>query len=294
MIDILKNLFPRFLKRYYHEVRFFLSSLRYGFPQNKLKLIGVTGSSGKSTTCSMIYHILKSNGEKVGLISTVGAYIDDSTVDIGLHVTTPDAHDIVRLLKVMVEKNIEYVVIEASSHALAQGRLGNLSFLCSAYTNITSDHIDWHKSWDNYADSKAKLIKMTSREGLVVLNKDDEKGYNYLRKSLERRKIKSINYSSEYLQKIESGLKQEFIFEGITFHLDLIGSYNISNALAAIEVVKFLRMDLTKISKSLLSFKTLEGRMEIIKEKPFTIILDFAHKYRFLKQIVIRNKSSFV
>lgn len=277
MINTLKKLSPPFLKVLYHKLRFLQASIQFGTPQKELKLIGVTGSSGKSTTAFMIYHILKENGLRVGLISTVGAYIEDKEMDTGLHVTTPDAHDIPKFLKEMVDNNIEYVVIETSSHALAQGRLGNLKFLISVFTNITSDHLDWHKTWKRYAFAKAKLIDMTEKNGLVIINKDDRKSYRLLKSKVIKSERDYFDYSIKDLENVKSSLIQKFTIDNVKFNINLVGSYNISNALAAIDTCLFLNISLEDCSKALETFKTLPGHMEVLKESPYKIILDFAH-----------------
>jgi UDP-N-acetylmuramoyl-L-alanyl-D-glutamate--2,6-diaminopimelate ligase len=287
----MKALVPDFLKVWYHEVLFLLSNLRYGLSDRKLTVIGVTGSSGKSTTAFMIYHILKESGKLVGLVSTVGAYIGDEEIDIGLHVTTPDAQHIPKLLSKMVKQDVEYAVIEVSSHALDQGRIGFLKFDRSTITNITSDHLDWHKNWDNYAIAKSKIIEKTKDKGLVVLNKDDKKSYQFIQSRFEEIKTPNfINYSLDLVKDIESTTKQRFSYQGIEFTIPLIGGYNISNALAAIQIAKSLGLTLDECANALESFETLRGHMEILKDDENKIILDFAHNTDSLKKSIIEAR----
>jgi UDP-N-acetylmuramoyl-L-alanyl-D-glutamate--2,6-diaminopimelate ligase len=291
MLSKLKALVPNFLKVWYHKVLFLLSNLRYGMPDRKLTVIGVTGSSGKSTTAFMIYHILKENGKRVGLISTIGAYIGDEEIDIGLHVTTPDAHHIPQLLSKMVKEGVEYAVIEVSSHALDQGRVGFLKFDRSTITNITSDHLDWHKNWENYAIAKTKIIEKTKEKGLVVLNKDDQKSYQFIQNRFEDIKTPNfINYSLGLVKDIESTGKQSFSYQGVEFNIPLIGSYNISNALAATQIAKSLGLTLEECAKALSSFETLRGHMEILKDDENKIILDFAHNTDSLKKSIVEAR----
>ena len=292
MIDKIKKLFPNFLKVWYHKLRFFLANLEAGFPDRKLKLIGVTGSSGKSTTSFMIYHILKNSGVKVGLISTIGAYIDGEEIDTGLHITTPDAHNIPKFLRRMLNSGVKYVIIEVSSHALAQGRLGNLRFDQSTITNITSDHLDWHKTWGNYANAKCKIIKMTKEDGLVILNKDDVKSYDYIKTKFNNCKhpqFKDISISM--LEDIKSDFDQSFILNDIPFNIPILGSYNISNALAAINITKDIGISVEDSSEALKSFQTLKGHMEVLGDKGNMIILDFAHNTDSLEQSLLEIRS---
>jgi UDP-N-acetylmuramoyl-L-alanyl-D-glutamate--2,6-diaminopimelate ligase len=291
MNNFIKKLFPNFIKVWYHKIRFLISNIKADKPNTKLKLIGVTGSSGKSTTAFMIYHILKESGKNVGLISTVGAYIDGNQIDIGLHVTTPDAHNIPKLLQRMVKDGCEYAVIEVSSHALSQGRLGNLKFDLSTITNITSDHLDWHKTWQRYAKSKSKIIDMTKPQGTVILNSDDEKGYRFIKKKLNNnRSLNVIDYSISLVQGLNSNTSQEFVFKDVRFIIPIIGSYNISNALAAIHITEKLGLTLNECSNALRNFETLKGHMEILRKENKSILLDFAHNTDSLKKSLIEAR----
>jgi UDP-N-acetylmuramoyl-L-alanyl-D-glutamate--2,6-diaminopimelate ligase len=291
MNNFIKKLFPNFIKVWYHKIRFLISNIKADKPNTKLKLIGVTGSSGKSTTAFMIYHILKESGKNVGLISTVGAYIDGNQIDIGLHVTTPDAHNIPKLLQRMVNDGCEYAVIEVSSHALSQGRLGNLKFDLSTITNITSDHLDWHKTWQRYAKSKSKIIDMTKPQGTVILNSDDEKGYRFIKKKLNNnRSLNVIDYSISLVQGLKSNTSQEFVFKDVRFIIPIIGSYNISNALAAIHITEKLGLTLNECSNALRNFETLKGHMEILRKENKSILLDFAHNTDSLKKSLIEAR----
>jgi UDP-N-acetylmuramoyl-L-alanyl-D-glutamate--2,6-diaminopimelate ligase len=292
MLTKLKALVPNFLKKWYHKILFLISNLRYGRPDKSLKLIGVTGSSGKSTTAFMIYHILKESGVSVGLISTVGAYIGEEEIDIGLHVTTPDAHDIPKLLRRMVKEGVKYAVIEVSSHALDQGRIGFLKFDRSTITNITSDHLDWHKSWKNYANAKSMIVEKTKPTGIVVLNKDDKKGYNFIQEKFKNKTHPNfVTYSQTLINNIKSDSKQTFTFLGVTFNIPLIGSYNISNALSAIEISKSIGLSLEQCAEALKSFKTLKGHMEVLKDDNSKIVLDFAHNTDSLEKSLIEVKN---
>lgn len=291
MNNFIKKLFPNFIKVWYHKICFLLSNIKAGRPNTRLKLIGVTGSSGKSTTAFMIYHILKESGKNVGLISTVGAYIDGNEIDIGLHVTTPDAHNIPKLLHKMVQKNCEYAVIEVSSHALSQGRLGNLKFDISTITNITSDHLDWHKTWEKYANAKSKIVDMTKPNGTVVLNSDDVKGYKFIKKKFKNKKnINFIDYSICLVEGVKSSTSQEFIFKGVGFNIPIIGSYNISNALVALHITRELGLTLNESSNALRNFETLKGHMKIFKKENKSILLDFAHNTDSLKKSLIEAR----
>lgn len=271
-------------KYYYRILRSIVGSIIYGNPSSGLKLIGVTGTSGKSTTSFMIYHVLKESGFKVGIISTVGAMVGDQKLDTGFHVTTPDPIQLQKFLKFMKDNGAEYVVLETSSHALAQGRLGLLNFDYSVFTNIKSDHLDWHGTWENYAAAKFKLVEKLKPNGTLIINKDDQKSYDYIAKGLRdqeiaSKKINLVEYSaSNSIVDVNETLNGiDFQLETIQMHLNLLGEYNLSNFLAAVSVGKTLGLSMNKIAEVIQSFKGLEGRMEILQSEPFGVIVDFAH-----------------
>lgn len=275
----MKNLLNK-LASILHLMQSFGANVYYAFPQRKLKLIGVTGTDGKTTTTQMIYHILKDNGFKVGYISTISARIGEKEIDTGFHVTTPDPWSVPKYLKMMADQGIEYVVLEATSHGLVQNRLWGLEFNSATITNIKSDHLDYHKTWENYAKAKALLLDKVKEEGVVVLNDDDKESAKFLKnylKDVEEDEIKQIWYSKSQLSDVESSFKGfSFEFEGQAFTLPIIGNYNLENALAAINICKKY-LPLTLISKALSTFPSPIGRMEVIQTKPFVTIIDFAH-----------------
>ena len=157
-----------------------LAAAWHGFPSRKLRIIGITGTDGKTTTCTLAASILKAAGHRVGTITTVSAEIGDQEVDTGFHTTTPDAPDMQRYLAQMVDAGREYAVIEATSHGLAQHRLDAVEFDIAAVTNITHEHLDLHGSWENYRDAKAMLFRALAASyrkprtaKVAVLNADD-------------------------------------------------------------------------------------------------------------------------
>jgi UDP-N-acetylmuramoyl-L-alanyl-D-glutamate--2,6-diaminopimelate ligase len=166
-----------------------------------------------------------------------------------------------------------------------------LKFDRSTITNITSDHLDWHKNWENYAIAKTKIIEKTKEKGLVVLNKDDQKSYQFIQNRFEDIKTPNfINYSLGLVKDIESTSQQSFSYQGVEFNIPLIGSYNISNALAAIQIAKSLGLTIEECAKALSSFETLRGHMEILKDDENKIILDFAHNTDSLKKSIVEAR----
>ncbi|MCA9386446.1 UDP-N-acetylmuramyl-tripeptide synthetase [Candidatus Dojkabacteria bacterium] len=293
LLKALKIIVPEPLRKQWRLLLSLIGSVRYGFPARKLKFIGVTGTSGKSTTTAMIYHLLSENGYDVGMISTVGARAGKKNLETGLHVTTPDPFELQKILAFMVKRKMEYVVIEASSHALAQGRLGNVHFDISVFTNIKKDHLDWHKTWENYAKSKAILAKKTKPSGKIIVNREDKEMYKFLSDYLgDTYTDRFITYSfNEILNISESNGNINFRLDNTNFSLPMLGMYNVENALAAINVAQVLGIDPKESSTVLKSFPGIKGRMEIMQREPFFVIVDFAHNNdSLIKSLQSANK----
>ncbi|MEK7166173.1 MAG: Mur ligase family protein, partial [Patescibacteria group bacterium] len=160
----------QWLINYYHLGRSILANIIYGFPSRRLKVIGVTGTDGKTTTSHLIYHILKSTGRKVALISSVSARIGDEEMETGLHRTTPDAFEMQPIIKRIADKGFEYLVLETTSHALDQNRVYGIKYEVGVSTNVTPEHLDYHKTYANLLRTKAKLLL---RAKTSIINKDD-------------------------------------------------------------------------------------------------------------------------
>jgi UDP-N-acetylmuramoyl-L-alanyl-D-glutamate--2,6-diaminopimelate ligase len=250
-----------------------LASEFYGKPSEKLKVIGVTGSDGKTTTSHMIYEILKKANKKVGLISTIAARINEKEIDTGFHVTNPEPLALHKFLKDMVDSGIEYAVIEVTSHGIAQKRVSSVHFDIAVLTNITHEHIDYHKTFENYRDTKLELFLNAKAS---VLNSDDE-NYDYFKNKI---KGKIISYSL----KDKKDLK---INKLMGEDLDKIGEYNIQNALAAAAVGKELGVSTEDINLALSGMNSPKGRLEKIKNgKGVEIYIDFAHTPNSLKNVL--------
>lgn len=267
-------------KNFLHKLQSMYGHIRFGFPANEMKIIGVTGTDGKTTTTSMIYHILEQSGLNVGYISTINAKIGDKELDTGLHVTTPDPYDVPRYLRMMADQGVEYVVLESTSNGLQQNRLWGVTFDSALITNIRSDHLDYHGTWENYANAKFMIVQKLVDSGLLILNEDDKKSFKWLSSKLseldrERLITKSISKKLiENLEKSVTGMK--FTYKEQLFETRLIGSYNIENILEVIEVCNRY-IDLADIAKALKSFDAPKGRTERVLEEPFGVFVDFAH-----------------
>lgn len=255
----------------------------FEFKPEKLKLIGVTGTDGKTTVSSMIAHMLRETGYKPGLITTVSAKIGSRELDTGLHVTTPGSKDIMKYLELMKQEQCTHAIMECTSQGIYMGRLAGLKFDCVVYTNITQDHLGYHKTWENYAKAKAMLAELHLKtDGVVIINKDD-KGC----KILKNLKVNSRYYTLKSAKNSEKTMLVGKVYEkrkGLTllvsnlkYDLPFYGKFNGSNILASTLCVNQFGISTDKAIKSLTTFKNVRGRMQFIQEDPFAVIVDFAH-----------------
>lgn len=249
-----------------------LALLFYRFPSRRLKVIGVTGTDGKTTTVSLIYEILREAKLPVAMVSTVSAKIGHEEIDTGFHVTAPDPWLLQKLLRRMADSGIKYVVLEATSHGLDQFRLLGINFEIGMLTNITREHLDYHKTFENYRNAKLILLKKAK---IAVLNKDDE-SFEFVKSRLDG---KVITY----------GIKSEADFtpEKFAFKTKLLGEYNQYNSLAAIAVSSKLGVADSVIKKAVAAFPGVKGRMEEINEgQNYKVVVDFAHTPNGLEQVL--------
>jgi UDP-N-acetylmuramoyl-L-alanyl-D-glutamate--2,6-diaminopimelate ligase len=261
----------------------------YEIDTTKMKYIGITGTDGKTSTCTMIYHILKENGFKPALITTVSAKIGKEEIDIGLHTTTPTSQELYTLIKKAEKAECTHMILETTSHGLEQGRLSGLEFDIVGYTNISNEHLDYHKTWEHYVDAKALLIKEYLKDGgRAILNLDD-KSYsklNSLNTAHWKYSLKAVAdvHATDIIENM-TGLSflTKFANQEIETELSILGEYNVSNFLLACSVCLSLGLDLKDIVKHVSSFETVKGRMEILQKEPFLVIIDYAHTPNALK-----------
>ena len=272
----------------------FIASSFYGNPSSKLKVIGVTGTDGKTTTSTLIYYLLETAGRKAGLVSSVSAMVGNKEIDTGFHVTNPDPVSLHGFLAEMAKKNCEFAVVEVTSHGIDQERVSGVSFDSAVLTNITHEHLDYHKTFESYRDAKAKLFQ--SANNFVVLNRDDE-SFGYIN-SIIPNNIKRMSYGIKdrsvdlYGQNIhEENDKTVFeIINGVnsfTMQSKLPGEYNVANTLAAIATTLMYGVSVDLVKKALLSFKAPKGRLEKIENKKgIEIYIDFAHTPNSLENVL--------
>jgi UDP-N-acetylmuramoyl-L-alanyl-D-glutamate--2,6-diaminopimelate ligase len=251
------------LKNIYHLFQAIVANLLYGFPSRNLKVIGVTGTDGKTTTTHLIAHILKTAGKKVSFVSSVGASIGSTESDIGFHVTTPSSFALQKLLRQSVDNHDQFFVLETTSHALDQNRVWGIKYEIGVITNITHEHLDYHKTYEEYTNVKIKLLRMSN---IGVVNNDDESF-----QKIKNLKLRVKNYNS----KLKS-LK-------LLGELTLFNQYNYS---AAYTVCKELGLSEEIILKAMKSFELPKGRVDLVYNKDFKVVIDFAHTPNALLQLL--------
>jgi UDP-N-acetylmuramoyl-L-alanyl-D-glutamate--2,6-diaminopimelate ligase len=265
----------------------------YGFPHKKLKIIGVTGTNGKTTTTHLMKHILDDAGKKTALMGTNHIIIGDQIIP-ATH-TTPESLEISAYLEKMVAAGCEYLVMETSSHALKQGRVSALDFKTAAFTNLTQDHLDYHKTFDDYLKAKQILFAELNEEngGRGIVNYDSPYRDDFL--AITKVPVWSYglkdgaDFQAKNIVMDANGTFFDLFFGGKTYpvQMHLIGDFNVYNALAAIAAVAAEGIDLHIVLSSLSSAQQVKGRFEKIKEKfgP-TVIIDYAHTPDGLKNIM--------
>jgi len=277
----------------------YLAAAFYDWPGRKLTVIGVTGTDGKTTTCNLLYQILKAADFKVGMISTVNAVIGDEVLDTGFHVTTPDAHDVQRYLAKMVAAGLTHVILETTSHGWAQYRVDACEFDIGVVTNITHEHLDEHGSYENYRAAKARLFSSLERTlpkpqenpRLAVINRDDQ-SFEFLNDFIKVDKVaygmgETADIHAYDVKYSPKGMK--FVVEinklRVTMKVNLFGEYNVYNCLAALSAA-VVGLDIAPevAARGIASLPGIPGRMEVIDMgQDFIAIVDFAHTPNALK-----------
>ena len=255
-----------------------VATLFYGNPSHKLKLVGVTGTNGKTTIATLLYNMFRKFGYKVGLLSTVCNYIDD--VEIPADHTTPDPIELNELLAKMVEAGCEYAFMECSSHAIHQKRIGGLKFAGGLFTNLTRDHLDYHKTFENYRNAKKAFFDGLPKDAFAITNADDKNGMIMVQNTKATVKTYSIRSMADFRARI-----LECHFEGMYLEIDgrevgvqFIGKFNVSNLLAVYGAAIMLGKKPEDILLVLSTLHSVSGRLEPIHSpEGFTAIVDYAH-----------------
>lgn len=255
-----------------------LATMLYGNPTSRLKLVGVTGTNGKTTVATVLYNLFRRLGYKVGLLSTVCNYIDGEAVPTD-H-TTPDPVTLNKLLARMSEAGCEYAFMEVSSHSVVQHRIEGLVFAGGIFTNLTRDHLDYHKTFDNYLKAKKTFFDNLPEDAFVLSNKDDRNGEIMLQNTKANKYLYSVQTIADFNAKI-----LESHFEGMILEMDseevavqFVGRFNVSNLLAVYGAAVLLGEDKHAVLVALSALRPVSGRFETIRSpKGYTAVVDYAH-----------------
>jgi len=252
-----------------------------------IKLIGVTGTSGKTTTCFLVYNMLKKLGKKVGYIGTIGFYMDSKVRD--LPNTTPYIHELYNCLLECRNNDIEYVVMEVSSHALDMDRVYGLKFDVCGFTNISQDHLDYHGTIESYANTKVKLFSKLRGNKTAIINIDDD--YSDMFMLNENNNITVSENSGDVsiynINMTNLGIDFCFNYNGKDYitSIDMVGKYNVYNYIMAVMLINSCGFDIDKII-NLSDVKAPRGRMEMVKYGTNSIFVDYAHKPDAVKKVL--------
>lgn len=249
-----------------------------GNPSQRMKLVGVTGTNGKTTIATVLYNMFRRMGYKCGLCSTVCNYIDGRPIPT--ECTTPDAVTLNNLLGQMADEGCEYAFMEVSSHSVAQHRIGGLTFAGGIFTNLTRDHLDYHKTFENYRDAKKAFFDALPREAFAVTNADDRNGMVMVQNTRAQVKTYSARGAADFRGRI-----LEESFEGMNLEMDgrevfvqFVGRFNVSNLLAVYAAAVLLGVEPDEALVQLSAMKPVDGRFESIRSpKGVTAIVDYAH-----------------
>lgn len=291
--SVVKVFIPRKLFRkiepYGHLGEAVLLNILNGFPARGLKIIGVTGTNGKTSTCFLIHRMMVEAGYNVGLMTTVGYGVGDDIKPQIHHMTNVSVPQLMRRLKQMKRAGVEWLVLETTSHALAQHRVWGIPYSVAVMTNVTHEHLDYHGTFENYRDAKRQLFKLAGRnkKGLRVgiINAEDPSAklfakdiarpltYGVKDGGIRAVDIKAISTGSDFTVKSSTHKDQK-----LKIHVNLPGSFNVYNALAAVGVGFALKMRPGQIEKGIAALRSVEGRMTAIDGgQDFSVVVDYAH-----------------
>lgn len=263
-----------------------MASNFYENPSQNLTLVGVTGTNGKTTIATLLYQLFRTLGFKVGLLSTVCNYIDDEAVE-STH-TTPNALELNALLARMVEAGCEYAFMEVSSHSVEQRRIAGLQFRGGIFTNLTRDHLDYHKTVENYLKAKKRFFDELPKTAFALTNADDKNGEVMLQNCVAEKKTYSLRTLANFKTRI-----LENSFEGMLLQMNelevmmpFVGKFNAANLSAVFGAAVLLGFDELEVLTKLSSLKSVSGRFETIRNEGITAIVDYAHTPDALNNVI--------
>jgi UDP-N-acetylmuramoyl-L-alanyl-D-glutamate--2,6-diaminopimelate ligase len=274
---------PSYVVRDGRKAAAIVAAAAYDWPARELQLVGITGTNGKTTTAHILRHLLDTSKARAASIGTVGVLVgsDGTPLDDGGGLTTPGPVELQRILRALIEAGVRHVAMEVSSHALHQQRVGGVGFDAVVFTNLSRDHLDYHRSMEAYRDAKARLLDFLAPHGTVIVNLDDQ---TWRELSTERRRVSfsarvpnaEVNAQQIAFTPRGSGWTLYVAGERCPVTLPLIGDFNVSNALGASAAGYALGLGVDFIASRLATVPQVPGRLEVVHETP-TVLRDYAH-----------------
>lgn len=259
----------------------------YGEPTRRLKLVGVTGTNGKTTIATLLYHMFRAFGHKCGLCSTVCNYIDGE--ELPTEHTTPDPIELNRLLGCMADEGCEYAFMECSSHAIHQKRIGGLRFAGGIFTNLTRDHLDYHGTFENYRDAKKQFFDFLPADAFAIVNADDRNGSFMVQNTQATVRTYSTRTAADFKGRIvEESIEGMLLdMDGREVSVQFVGRFNVSNLLAVYGAAQMLGKEPLEILRVLSGLRPVNGRFETIRSpKGFSAVIDYAHTPDALQNVL--------
>lgn len=292
---ILKKVIPKFILEFYYKSLSLLGTFLYGWPSNKLKVIGVTGTNGKSTVVDLISYLLEKAGYKTGFVSTVSFKIGEKKWLNDKKMTMLGRFASQKMLKQMIREKCDYAIIETSSEGIKQWRHLGINYDIAVFTNLTPEHLESHGGFENYKNTKLKLFKHLTRlpkkqgvNKIIVANKDDKYFNEFFNNKADKKISFSINNKGDFQAEniICEDFNNKFEINGVNFITSILGKFNVYNILTAIAVCSSQGLSLGQMSKYLKYFEGTPGRMEFIRTKRnFRVLVDYAPEVESLKNL---------
>jgi len=295
-----KSLFE-FFQPIYHFWLSFVASLIYGFPYRKLKVIGVTGTNGKSTVVHLISQVLEDAGHSVAMASSIEFKIKDKVWKNELKMTMPGRFKLQKFLSQAAKAGCQYLILEVTSEGIRQHRQRFIRFYTTLLTNLTEEHLESHGSFDNYKRAKAKLFHQLRTRGKSIVNLDDPNANYFLQFPAAAKWGYGIDFqSSDQVNVTVKASNYQLSQHGINFRVDgqnfkvnLLGKFNLYNVLATMSICLMEKVPLDQIKLSLAKVKGIPGRLEVVLKEPFSVIVDYAHTSDALEKVYQMIKESF-
>ncbi len=285
MKNLIRKFIPKPLLNWYHLSLAFIGAFLYRYPSRKMKVIGITGTNGKTTVANLVTQLLEEAGCKVAAISSIKFKIKDKEWPNTLKMTMPGRFKLQRFLRRAVNQGCQYAVVEVTSEGILQHRHKFIDFDVAVFTNLTPEHIEAHGSFEKYREAKGKLFRSLEKSKKTkktsIINLDDENGEYFLKFSADQKIGYGINNNiSNFIKATNIEVLPEgvsFVIQDVPFNLKLVGRFNIYNALAAISVGLSQEIDLEICKKALEKAEGISGRMEEVVKGPFKVFVDYAH-----------------